>query len=76
MNTTFWKLDLFLYSGEGWETPTLLGLLERANLNHCIPVTFLHKCFLSYLRLAVHKGPINYPLCSILDYEKVHIPII
>jgi hypothetical protein len=27
-NTMFWS------SGEGWETPTLLGLLERANLNH------------------------------------------
>jgi hypothetical protein len=32
-NTTFRKLDLFLSSGEG-ETPTLLGPLERANLNH------------------------------------------
>jgi hypothetical protein len=31
-----WKLDLFLFSGEGAEeeTPTLLSLLERANLNH------------------------------------------
>jgi hypothetical protein len=28
----FWKLDLFP-SSEG-ETPTLLGPLERANLNH------------------------------------------
>jgi hypothetical protein len=34
-NTTFWKLDLFPSSGER-ETPTLLGPLERANLN---PVT-------------------------------------
>jgi hypothetical protein len=31
-NTTFWKLDLFLTSGEGRETPTLLGHLERANV--------------------------------------------
>jgi hypothetical protein len=30
----FRKLDLFSSSGEGWETPTLLGPLERANLNH------------------------------------------
>jgi hypothetical protein len=30
----FWKQDLFLFSREGWETPTLLGLLEMANLNH------------------------------------------
>jgi hypothetical protein len=28
----FWKLDLFLSSGEG-DTPTLLGPLERANLS-------------------------------------------
>jgi hypothetical protein len=32
-NTTFWKLDLFLSSGEGRETSTLLGPLERSNLN-------------------------------------------
>jgi hypothetical protein len=29
----FRKLDHFPSSGEGWETPTLLGPLERANLN-------------------------------------------
>jgi hypothetical protein len=33
-NTTLWKLGLFLSSGEGKETPTLIGPLERANLNH------------------------------------------
>jgi hypothetical protein len=33
-NTTFQKLDLFPSSGEGRETTTLLGPLERANLNH------------------------------------------
>jgi hypothetical protein len=32
-NTMFQKLDLFLSSGER-ETPTLLGPLERANINH------------------------------------------
>jgi hypothetical protein len=32
-NTTFRKLHLFPSSGEGWEH-TLLGRLERANLNH------------------------------------------
>jgi hypothetical protein len=32
-NTTFRKLDLFPSSGEGEKTPTLLGPLERANLN-------------------------------------------
>jgi hypothetical protein len=34
-NTTFRKLALFPSSGEGRETRTLLGLLERVNLNHC-----------------------------------------
>jgi hypothetical protein len=29
----FGKMDLFLPSGDGKETPTLLGPLERANLN-------------------------------------------
>jgi hypothetical protein len=33
-NRTFRKPDLFPSSGEGWETPTLLGPLERANLMH------------------------------------------
>jgi hypothetical protein len=33
--TMFRKLDLFPSSGERRETPTLLGSLERANLNHC-----------------------------------------
>jgi hypothetical protein len=34
-NTTFRKLDLCPYSGErGGKTPTQLGPLERANLNH------------------------------------------
>jgi hypothetical protein len=33
-NTTFPKQDLFPFSGNGRETPTLLGSLERANLNH------------------------------------------
>jgi hypothetical protein len=30
----FPKLNLFLSSGEGRETHTLLGSLERVNLNH------------------------------------------
>jgi hypothetical protein len=33
-NTTFRKVDLFPSSGEGRETSILLGLLERANINH------------------------------------------
>jgi hypothetical protein len=31
---TFRELGLFPSSGEGWEMPTLLGPLERANPNH------------------------------------------
>jgi hypothetical protein len=33
-NTTFRKVDLCPFSGEGEETTTQLGSLERANLNH------------------------------------------
>jgi hypothetical protein len=33
-NTTFRKLDLFPSPGEERESPTLLGPLERADLNH------------------------------------------
>jgi hypothetical protein len=33
---SFRKLDLFPFSGEGRKTPTLLGPLERANLNHLL----------------------------------------
>jgi hypothetical protein len=41
-NTTFRKLDLFPSSGVGGgKTPTQLGLLDRANLNHwTYPVRF------------------------------------
>jgi hypothetical protein len=34
LNTTFRKLGPFPSSGEGRKTPTLLGPLERVNLNH------------------------------------------
>jgi hypothetical protein len=33
-NAMFRKQDLFPFSGEGMEIPTLLGLLERTNLSH------------------------------------------
>jgi hypothetical protein len=33
-NTTFQKLDLFPSSGRVGRTPSQLGTLERANLNH------------------------------------------
>jgi hypothetical protein len=52
-NTTYWKLDLFPSSGKVWETPTLLGLLERANLKHCNPVTIT----IQGVWLAVSNGP-------------------
>jgi hypothetical protein len=41
-NTTFRKLDLFPSSVEGWETPTQLSPLERANPN--IQASPPHKC--------------------------------
>jgi hypothetical protein len=36
-----WKLDLFLFSGEVWETPTLLGTLQRANLKRLVRLLIL-----------------------------------
>jgi hypothetical protein len=36
-NTTFRKMDLFPSSDKRGETPTQLGLLQRANLNHWTP---------------------------------------
>jgi hypothetical protein len=36
----FWKLDMFLSSGEGEKTPNQLGALERANLNHWTTLPF------------------------------------
>jgi hypothetical protein len=60
-NTTFRKLDLFLSSGDGWETPTQLGSLERTNLNHwsrCLPYP--------HLRTGMH--PASETLCS-LEYQ-------
>jgi hypothetical protein len=45
-NTTFRKLDVFPFSGEGGEkTPTQLDPLERANLNHW---TFFLSFFLNH----------------------------
>jgi hypothetical protein len=43
-NTASWKLDLFLLSGEGRKTPTLLGPLERTNLNPVIEVSISKGC--------------------------------
>jgi hypothetical protein len=34
LENTFQKLDLFLSSGDGKETPTLMSPLEKANLSH------------------------------------------
>jgi hypothetical protein len=49
----FWKLDLFLSSGEGRKTPTLLGPLEKANLNHwTIFILFVKMYVLIYTKFA------------------------
>jgi hypothetical protein len=55
----FRKLDLFPSSGEGRETSTLLGPLERANHNQWL--SFRNAMFSSYLKFRtideVHKLP-------------------
>jgi hypothetical protein len=60
----FQKMDLFPFSGEGRETLTLLGPLERANLNPII----------QRLRLALSKGPIRVGI-SLLSPEDGNIQI-
>jgi hypothetical protein len=42
-DTTFRKLDLFPSSGEGRETPTLLGPLERMSVLNVIDLTKLYE---------------------------------
>jgi hypothetical protein len=44
-----WKLDLFLFSGEEWEAHTLLGPLQRANLNHLNGLQFPKRCVSTHL---------------------------
>jgi hypothetical protein len=60
-NTTFWKLDLFLSSVEGRETPTLLGPLGRANLNHW--------SLALHWRLALSKGPNKVSSSTLFETE-------
>jgi hypothetical protein len=62
------KLDLFPSSSEGWETLTLSGPLEIANLNHWT--------FYAFPLLRTETGPVSEALCS-LEYrtvDKVQIP--
>jgi hypothetical protein len=47
-NTTFWKLDLFTSSSRGRESPTLLGSLEKSNLNPVIDPVSEILCFLVF----------------------------
>jgi hypothetical protein len=64
-NTTFRKLDLFPSSGK--KTPTQLGPLERANVNHCLLPPF-------YLR--TETDPVSETSCSFKyrTMDKVHKP--
>jgi hypothetical protein len=58
----FQKLDLFLSSGEGRETPTLLGPVERANLNHWQALEhkgLTHKAATKQLCRTIFKGAAN-----------------
>jgi hypothetical protein len=58
---TFRKLDLFPFSGEGGEkTPTQLGPLERANLNHWAQ---LSRCLLPHLHLRTETDPVSETSC-------------
>jgi hypothetical protein len=57
-NTVFQEMDLFLCSGE-WETPNLLGLLERTNFYHWTNTPSSEPfriCFYSYRFTQSHKS--------------------
>jgi hypothetical protein len=68
-NTTFRKLRLFPSSGEGSETPALLGSLESANLNH-----WTQQWVAAFHHSRTKTGPFSKPLCvvvfRILDDEQ------
>jgi hypothetical protein len=55
-NTTFQKLDLFPFSGEGWETPSLLGPFKRAHFNHWTTYVSITSV-VHRLRLALSNRP-------------------
>jgi hypothetical protein len=48
----FRKLDLFPSSGDGKKTPTLLGPLERADLNHWVPLDDGNVVFPTYIEFS------------------------
>jgi hypothetical protein len=66
--TMFRKLNLFASSGEWWETPTLLGPLERANINH----------WAIYINLyglpEIHKPDIPFEMYSGLHWFPLQCP--
>jgi hypothetical protein len=57
LKNTFQKLDVCPLV-KGWEAPTLLGPLERANLNH----------WTNHLR--IETGPVSGMFCRINNVEK------
>jgi hypothetical protein len=61
-------LGLFPSSGEGCETPSLLGPLERANLNHELALANgPNSVGVSHPHLRVETGAVSETLCS-LEY--------
>jgi hypothetical protein len=65
-NTTFRKIDLFPFSGEGSETPALLGLLERDNLNHWTLLMDLTEHVSPCLHLRTETDTVSEILCFLI----------
>jgi hypothetical protein len=68
-------LDLFPSSGERMETTPLLGPLERASLNHRIPIQFLKPCDFLSLELRTwrkSRNPVteSYPVTCNRDIRR------
>jgi hypothetical protein len=51
-----------------WEAPTLVGSLERANLNHWMTYSYSHECYKCYYHLKSYRpGTLTHILHSFLQ---------
>jgi hypothetical protein len=65
----FWKPDLFPSSGEGEETRSLLGPLERANLSQQLALSNGPNRISVSPHLRTKTDPVSKALCSVVLLE-------
>jgi hypothetical protein len=75
-NTAFRKLICFRPQVRGWETPILLGPLERANLSHWMILIEISSFYLTQQsrglpppRLKMETDPVSETLCFLVSYR-------